>query len=387
LAWFVLLSALIGLVSMLDPLIFNYTAFILNASSLYLGIISALWSVVYIATSMMLNSLADRGHNKTLLALSTLMLVGSFIFIRIPSYTSIAISYVLHGASAAMLNLAVSVTLLEHFESTSWSSAVRAQRVVSLLTRAFGLIAVAQLGGARILSEVFLGIIALSAAAALLTPIIVPPHERLLLRLERSLSRVGVYTTHSSILLLNGGSALSVFSSFWSGRETISTTRILASVFLLRALDEYILTVLPVIAKRFINVSGMWIATGAAAIVTAILSAITPSIASTSRVTAIVLALTRAVAVFFGLGYVRDLSTLIMYRVALSTFNMLIDLLLYNMFVNASYGYGSGAYFSAGEMGSIFGSVLAGAVYGYLGSEPFYIGALLLGLALPAVLL
>jgi len=84
---------------------------------------------------------------------------------------------------------------------------------------------------------------------------------------------------------------------------------------------------------------------------------------------------------------VHDLSTLIMYRVALSTFNMLIDLLLYNMFVNASYGYGSGAYFSAGEMGSIFGSVLAGAVYGYMGSESFYIGALLLGLALPALLL
>jgi len=387
LAWFALLSVLVGLVSMLDPLIFNYAAFILNAGSLYLGVISAIWSIVYIATSMLLNSLADRGHNKTLLAFSTLSLVGSFIFIRIPNHISVAVSYVLHGASAAMLNLAVSVTLLERFESSSWSSVVRAQRIVSLLARAFGLIAVAQLGRAQILSEVFLSVIALSAVVMLLTPIIVPPHERLLLRLEKSLSRVGVYTTHSSILLLNGGSALSAFSSFWSGRETISTTRILVSVFVLRALDDYILTVLPVIAKRFVNVSGMWIATGAAAIVTAALSAITSSIASSSRVTAIILALTRAAAVFLGLGYVHDLPTLIMYRVALSTFNTLIDLLLYNMFVNASYGYGSGAYFSAGEMGSIFGSVLAGAVYGYLGSEPFYIGALLLGLALPAVLL
>jgi len=378
---------LVGLVSMLDPLIFNYAAFVLNAGSLYLGIISALWSIVYIATSLLLNGLADRGHNKTLLALSTLVLAGSFVFIRIHSYISVAASYVLHGASAAMLNLAVSVTLLEHFESSSWSSAVRAQRIVSLLARAFGLIAVAQLGGAQILSEVFLGVIALSTAAVLLIPIIVPPHERLLLRLERSLSRVGVYTTHSSILLLNGGSALSAFSSFWSGRETVSTTRILVSVFMFRALDDYILTVLPVIAKRVVNVSGMWIATGVAAIVTAALSVITSSIASSSRVTAIALALTRAAIVFFGLGYVHDLSTLIMYRVALSTFNMLVDLLLYNMFVNTSYGYGFGAYFSAGEMGSIFGSVLAGAVYGYMGPEPFYIGALLLGLALPVALL
>ena len=381
--WLAIASASYGVLSAFDPIIFIYIAYTLGASSVYMGILSASWSTTYIVFSRVMGSLADAGRNKLLALLALIAVIPIPLLLKNPNQITALLAYNLHALAIAMLNLSLSVSILESFESSDWNTVNTVNRVLNNVARGFTLIAMAMLG-LGVFQQALQVLIVLMALTLAVIPSIYMPLYRKLYMFEKTLDKVGLYVKASTSLLYldKPKVAAEVFEKVWNSTSSVpSPAKIIVGIMGAVIVGDYIFTVIPVIMRKTLGISVMWTAYGIAAIVSAAIGIALSRISSSSTTRkAFAVAVLRLAILSLGLGFVRDVITLAMYIIISSALFLMLDIILYNAYVLARAGYGTSTYFIAREVGSIIGSLAGGVIYS-LHPNLYIYTAIALGLA------
>lgn len=364
--WLFIISIVYGVLVSLDPILFVFIGYNLEVSGTYMGLLSAVWSIVYVLISKAMNRVADEGYNKFLLLFSFGFAGISYLCFRSLNHVTALLSYTMHAASVASINLAISVTMLENIDSDLWQTSSILQRCLSSLARGVVLIVMAFEGVLSIHNLFYVSLI-LAIISLILTPSISITFERRFYRLSRSLDELGMYIkASSSILFLDKPNiAQYIFTYSWNKWSTIPSYKILISTAMTTALGEYVFTVLPIILRRYMVLNNMWMAYGIAAIFSAITIAILKDLSTNRRGFAMLLIAIRTCVLVLGLSIIKDLVSLTIFIVLSSLLYMLIDITLYNMFIEVSAGFSTANYFISREMGSILGSLIGGIMIAF----------------------
>ncbi|MEM1678360.1 MAG: hypothetical protein QXV81_06070 [Ignisphaera sp.] len=384
--WLIVVSLVYGILVSLDPILFVFIGYTLNVSGIYLGMLGAIWSIVYITASKLLNRVADEGNNRLLILLSLLCLPLSYIGIVLVNNLTAILSYTLHAIATASMNIAISVTMLENTDSELWSNASVLQKSISNFSRGFTLLLLSR----NILSihSIFWLSFLSTVASLLLLPSISLPFERRFYKLSRDINEIGMYIKASSSVLFLDKPAVAryVFSTSWNTRSTVSLYRVLIAIATATALGDYIFTVLPLILKSYVTLTSMWMAYGIAALFSSFIVLLFRNLSIGRRSFAIFIAVARTCLLVFGLAMVRDLVTLATYIIFSSLLYMLVDVVLYNIFIEGSAGFSTANYFTCREIGSIIGSIVGGVMIGLRG-DAFLIVAGAIGFSTVLVLI
>ena len=364
--WLTLLSIIYGVLISLDPILFVFIGYSLNATGFYLGLLSAVWSIAYIVASKLLNRVADEGYNKLLALLTLACLAASYICFRSLNYVTAILSYTMHAVSIASINLAVSVTILECTDSDLWYSSSVLQRSLSSFSRGFTLLFISFRGIASIHNLFWLSFLLTTVSLPLL-PSISLSFERRFYRLSRNLNELGMYIKASSSILFLDKPAVArhVFNTSWEKGSSISLYRVLLSIAIATALGDYIFAVLPLILREHMALNTVWIAYGVASLFSAAIVVIFKDFSVSRRSFTIFVMVLRICILVLGLSIVRDLASLTTYIILSSLLYLLVDVTLYNMFIEASAGFSTANYFTFREIGSIIGSLIGGMAIGF----------------------
>ncbi|ADM28588.1 hypothetical protein Igag_1791 [Ignisphaera aggregans DSM 17230] len=385
--WIIIASLAYGILAFLDPFLFTYIAYNLSVSGLYLGILNALWSISYIVSNRLLNNFADSGHNKLLLAISILSISISMPMLSNLNLLNGVIAYVLHSISMASMNLSLSVTLLEYIDSEMWKNITSLQKALSNITRGMMLLIAAFFRSVLTIENMIIIAIIFSVLSLLAMPSILFTFERNMFRFYRNLRSLSLYLKASSSLMFidRPKVAISIFEKYWNYGQTISIPRIIIAVLMVTALGDYIFTVIPYVLRNIVSLQGMWIAYGIAAILSALILLIVVNAEWSSKSLALGLIMSRMLILIIGFNYVRNETTLTLYIVVSSLLFLLIDVTLYNYFIEGSAGFNTSLYFISREIGSIVGSILGGIFIGF-GTNTYLLVSLVIGIV-PIILL
>lgn len=386
--WYIISTIAYGMLSALDPLLFIYIAYSLNVNGVYLGILSTMWSIAYIIANKALDTFADRGSNRMLCALTLLCVFLITYFFNNINFVIGFLLYILHAIAIASLNLAISVTTLESFDSDSWNRMTVYNKVISNIARGSTLIIASMLSVASIIN-IFYVVLLNIAITAILMPSLVIAFERRFYKLNKTLDRIGYYIKASSSLLYidRPKTAMEIFARFWDSVESISPIRVLISITGGVAVGDYVFTIVPLVVKSKIVVTDMWKVYGIAAIISALISFLLRNADFSSRIFAFTVSLLRLTILTIGFGLISNVLYLLLYIVITSTLFMMLDITLYNIYISTQAGYGTSAYFIFREIGSVIGSLIGGFAIG-LGQHTFLSIAIAIGLAtaIPLVL-
>ncbi|MEM0026890.1 MAG: hypothetical protein QXT53_02010 [Ignisphaera sp.] len=380
-AWHIISIIAYGMLSALDPLLFIYIAYSLNVNGIYLGILSTMWSIAYIIANKVLGILADHGSNKMLCTITLLCVSLITYFFNNISFVIGFFLYILHAIAIASLNLAISVTTLESFDSDSWNRMTLYNRVVSNIARGSTLVIASILSVASIIN-IFYAVLLCIAITAILMPSLIIAFERRFYKLNKILDRIGYYIKASSSLLYidRPKTAVEIFARFWDSIESISPIKVLISIAGGVAVGDYIFTIVPLVVKSKIVVTDMWKVYGIAAIISALINLLLRNADFSSSVFAFTVSLLRLVALTIGFGLISNVLHLLLYIVVSSMLFMILDITLYNIYISTQAGYGTSTYFIFRELGSIMGSLIGGLTIG-LGQHTFLLIAMIIGLA------
>lgn len=117
---FILLMISVGL---LDSIALYRAAAHLKADPIYLGIISFIWSSIYIVSSIFFGYLSDRYRVKILGILSAVLLIISTLYILFSQdLLLMSIGYSIHSAATASGRIAVSIDVLENSDKDVWGN-------------------------------------------------------------------------------------------------------------------------------------------------------------------------------------------------------------------------------------------------------------------------
>ncbi len=381
------MSLTYGILAFLDPFLFTYIAYKLSVSGLYLGMLSAAWSISYILCSKLLNGLADNGHNKLLLAISILLISICIPMVNNLNPLTSAMIYVLHSISMASMNLSLSVTLLECIENERWESATAFQRSISSIARGAMLLIAALFRNMLTIENIIVIAILFSVLSLLTTPPIVFTFERDMFKFYRSLRSLSTYLKASASLMFidKPKVAVSIFERFGNRDQSIPVLRTIIAILMVTAQGDYIFMILPYVLKNIVNLQGMWIAYGIAAIFSGLVVSAMSNIEESNKWVASGLILVRGLILVTGFNYVRSVAALTLYIIISSSLFLLIDVVLYNCFVEGSAGFNTSTYFVSRELGSIVGSMLGGMIID-LGNNIYLTTSLIIGI-IPMILL
>ncbi len=381
------MSLTYGIFAFLDPFLFTYIAYNLNVSGLYLGLLSALWSLSYIAANKLLNNFADNGHNRLLLVISILSISISISMVNNLDPMRGAIIYILHSISMASMNLSLSITILEYIDNEMWEDVTTLQRVLSNATRGIMLLIAAFSRNILTIENTIIMAVIFSVLSLLTIPPILFTFERKIFKFYRNLRSLNLYLKASSSLMFidRPSVAISIFERYWSYGRTISILRIIIAMLMITALGDYIFTVIPYVLKNMVSLRSMWIVYGVAAIFSALILLIVVDVEWRSRSLTLGLIVSRMLVLVIGFNYVGNEIILILYIIVSSLLFLLIDLTLYNYFIEGSAGFNTSLYFISRELGSIIGSILGGIFIGF-GNNIYLLISLAIGIV-PIILL
>ncbi|MDT7894750.1 MAG: hypothetical protein RQ855_00945 [Desulfurococcales archaeon] len=253
---FILLMISVGL---LDSIALYRAAAHLKADPIYLGIISFIWSSIYIVSSIFFGYLSDRYRVKILGILSAVLLIISTLYILFSQdLLLMSIGYSIHSAATASGRIAVSIDVLENSDKDVWGNINFLLRGVYWVFRAILLYIVI---GAGYSPEVAIATAIL--ASMMLTMIQDPliPSRRFLYRLGDTLDRY--YSISflrgfiiSSLLDANSRNTYNKLSRIWSVKMP-SPALLAISSALLTASAEMILTPAPSILSSSLGSRGL----------------------------------------------------------------------------------------------------------------------------------
>lgn len=371
----------------LDPLIYTYAAYKLNATSIYLGICSALWSVFYILASISLGVLGDRGKARFLILISLIATIFSLLFLTNFSTFTAAIAYILHAISIAAINLSINILVFETIDSSEWGKTIFLTRVLGYIARGIIMMLAITIRSITITTIQQMVIIFLLISIVLMPS---PPvlSERGIYKMYSLLRDLGSYLKASSSLLYidRPATVQTIFESIWNRYNYASIGKVVTIVMLVTAIGDYVSAFLPLTTKNIIDLSNMWLAYCITSIASPIIMMILRNIESANKGLALLLILLRSFILTAGIMVIRDIITLTVYILTTSALYFAIDSILYNLFISLSGGYRSSTYYSLRELGSIVGSILGGFIL-YMGMGIYTLIALVMTIICVALLM
>ena len=181
---FILLMISVGL---LDSIALYRAAAYLKADPIYLGIISFIWSSIYIVSSIFFGYLSDRYRVKILGILSAVLLIISILYILFSQdLLLMCIGYPIHSEATASGRIAVSIDVLENSDKDVWGNINFLLRGVYRVFRAIPLYIIT---GAGYSPEVAIATAILASMMLTMIQDLLIPSRRFLYRLGDTLDR------------------------------------------------------------------------------------------------------------------------------------------------------------------------------------------------------
>jgi hypothetical protein len=368
--WLAPATVYLALLSATDLYLYLYIALQIRPDPMVLGLVSSLWSATFIAVSLTLCKVVEKGANRLGAAASAALLVLSIL---VPTLNGgllyVAASYcLLHATALALGRVSVNVTLLEYVESSRWGLYNSLANSASLAIRGVLLVLISY----SYLTAESLVILALAASTvfAWLLPPVVLPVERTLFRLSKRLDSLYWYARLAAVLpeVLDGGPAPSeVLRSIWDGGRELPSYRPLLGVFLVVASSDALAVVLPLVVSNYLGPTTTVLIYGLSSLASA-LTVLALSKAPAFGSVATAAALARGVVIPALLALNRA-EVALLYLVALSALFNLFNAANYVIYTNSSGGLSTFLYGVLSELGSVVGSALGGVLASYLGYE------------------
>jgi len=384
--WLLPASATYGLLILLDLLIYTYIASRLEATSLYLGLCNAIWSITYILSTYGLGKLADSGRPRILMALSAIGLAVSLACISNLDLVRGLAAYTFHAISLVTANLSINTIVFENIDSENWRRALLVVRTFAFGTRGVLLIALATMQLTNIAPMLMVALV-LAIASSVSVPSTAVLTERELYRLYGIAKNVNTYLKAStSLLYMDRPDVMrTLFSRLWESRPKIETSRVLIASMLVVATGEYVLAFLPLMVKNFVSLQTLWIAYGISSLSSVAVMLLLHNMESERKNLAQLMIALRTFTLLGGFVYARDATTLAGYLFITSAMFFVIDTTLYNLFISSTGGYRISLYHVFRELGSVVGSLLGGVLLP-MGTN-VYVGTALIMTALSIVVL
>jgi hypothetical protein len=368
--WLAPATVYLALLSSTDLYLYLYIALQIRPYPVVLGLVSSLWSVIFIVVSLTLCKVVEKGVNKLGATVSAALLVLSLLA---PALTKdllyVATSYcLLHAVALALGRVSVSVTLLEYVESSRWGLYNNLVNSASLAIRGVILVLISY----NYLTAESLIILALTASAIFVwfLPPVVLPVERTLFRISKRLDSLYRYAKLAAVLpeVLDGGLEPSeILRSTWDEGRELPSYRPLLGAFLVVTSSDALAVVLPLVISRHLGSTATVLIYGLSSLVSSLII-LALSKAPLSGSVAPVAALARGVIIPALLTLSRA-EVALLYLVVISALFNLFNAANYVIYVNSSGGLNTFLYGVLSELGSVVGSTLSGVLASYLGYE------------------
>jgi len=365
----------IGMVSVMDLLVNLAAVRYFGFNVVELGVLNALWTVVFIPFVRLIDRLADAGR------VNTMWRIGSVSMLLLQALMSSSImlnekpliyaAYGLHAVVFASTRLAVSTYIFETRSSSEWNESSIVVSRFRLLFESLTIILIASIGFHTVLSSyiyvaVLLVLIHLASSLVIREPSL--KLERILYRLESGLNRVFIPVKgllSLSYLEIGGSTSLPVRIYASTG---VSTGLIIIGLIGFRLGNEYLWTPLPYYLSRGLGlgINSILMVYGLGRAVAFLLYSVVRSeivfkprsfiLGVVGRITILLALMNTSNYLFFGflLGFI--------YLA-----NDVIDSNLFLSFAKSRGGYGSGLYSLIGEAVSLIGTSTSGYIYSAAG--------------------
>lgn len=312
---------------------------------------------------MCLGFLADRSRVRTLMAISFIASVFSWLSIARLNIITALLSYVLHAISIASLNLSLNILIFENIDSELWSRIMLFSRSLGHIVRGsiMILLALANYVDIALVQQVTIILIMISIISIPSTTII---SERGIYRLYGLVKNLGSYLKASTSILYIDRPAVAenMFEKIWYTQPKIGVGRVAVAVMFVTSVGEYVLAFIPLIVKSVINIQSLWIAYGITSLTMLIVMLVLKNLEGFSKRLLLTLIIFRSLTLLLGINIVRDVTTLTLYLLLPSLLYLAIDTLLYNLFISLTGGYRTSLYYTLRELGSVIGSALGGLI-------------------------
>lgn len=368
--WFAIAVFFLSMLSLLDLGIFTYIGYNFPVSSLYYGVIAAMWSLFYIVSNKVFGPLADRGSNKLLMLLSALFIIISTLLFSRGTLHFVSMAYMFHALSVSTSSLSLSATIFENVESETWWRYAAFQRLFVYLIRGTSLLIISS----GILKITLLQVLAVASIASIVSLIAIP---QISINLERKLHLLGKNTES----LINSSARAVAYASYSNPYEgakalaignyaskSITPARVLVSIFLATATGDFMFTIMPLMINTTISLNSLWFSHGITGIVVGISLFILSNSFKGERKTASLLIAARGLWLVLAIPLLYKPQTLVLYLILMYMLFGALDTVMYNLYSEITSGYGTNMYYISREVGTLVGSFIAGAVYtlGYI---------------------
>jgi len=355
-----------AMLSMLDMAIFTYIGYTFKVSPIYYSVVAAAWSVTYITGNKLFSALSDSGKNKDLMLLAFVFISTSMLLFWKSTLVSVTLAYFMHAMAVSTANLAMSTSIYEIFDSSDWKKYSTFQRILQNLLRGTTLIVISSGIINATLSQVLMLTSALGALSFFILPSISLGFERKLHMLGKNVTDLIGFASTRGILTTAIENARSMeigtISFMGFSDRHLPRGRILVSTFLAVAVGDFVFTAMPLLIKTSVTLSNYWMAQGITGITVAVAALLINALLRGDKKIAIAIIAMRGLWLSLAMPLMYSENTIVFYLIGMYFLGLAMDTTLFNLYSEASSGYGAHSYFISREVGTLTGSLLAGFV-------------------------
>lgn len=355
-----------AMLSMLDMAIFTYIGYTFKVSPIYYSVVAAAWSVTYITGNKLFSALSDSGKNKDLMLLAFVFISTSMLLFWKSTLMSVTLAYFMHAMAVSTANLAMSTSIYEIFDSSDWKKYSTFQRILQNLLRGTTLIVISSGIINATLSQVLMLTSALGALSFFILPSISLGFERKLHMLGKNVTDLIGFASTRGILTTAIENARSMeigtISFMGFSDRHLPRGRILVSTFLAVAVGDFVFTAMPLLIKTSVTLSNYWMAQGITGITVAVAALLINALLRGDKKIAIAIIAMRGLWLSLAMPLMYSENTIVFYLIGMYFLGLAMDATLFNLYSEASSGYGAHSYFISREVGTLTGSLLAGFV-------------------------
>ncbi|MCI4396145.1 MAG: hypothetical protein JHC28_01110 [Thermoprotei archaeon] len=364
--WFYFGVSFMAMLSMLDMAIFTYIGYTFKVSPIYYSVVAAAWSVTYITGNKLFSALSDSGKNKDLMLLAFVFISTSMLLFWKSTLVSVTIAYLMHAMAVSTANLAMSTSIYEIFDSSDWNKYSTFQRILQNLLRGTTLIVISSGIINATLSQVLMLTSALGALSFFILPSISFGLERKLHMLGKNVTDLIGFASTRGILTtaIENARSMEVGTISFMGFSDrhLPRGRILVSTFLAVAVGDFVFTAMPLLIKTSVTLSNYWMAQGITGITVAVAALLINALLRGDKKIAIAIIAMRGLWLSLAMPLMYSENTIVFYLIGMYFLGLAMDATLFNLYSEASSGYGAHSYFISRELGTLTGSLLAGFV-------------------------
>lgn len=368
-----LLSLAVALTNFIDVVINIIAARIIGLNIVEIGIMNAIWVGTYLISSRASDTILQRASARKLYVIGALVLSLSNLLLMLSlNYRSkqlVLYSYALHGIAAAALPISINTYIFEAYPSTRWQAILLKRNILGLFCEGLIFMGAAAVTMAALINN-YAAFTAIATAITLLVALVLREPslriERTIFRIETLLDRLTVPAKglcYLSFLSPYEVSALgSKLAVHW-----VSVPLILISNIAFRFGNEYLFTPLPYylsVTAGFRLDEVLYIYGVARITSSALLSLIG---ASTYGPKLYALSIATRLLALLAVLQTRDTLALGALVGLIFVSNIIIDLNVYWLYVEARGGYMLGAYSFTGGLAIFAGSLTSGFLYATYG--------------------